>query len=88
MESKDELKKTGIKNRTCYYFDNTMRVIDHFSDILLKRKLYKTCKNILIYDISHKTFMGLKALRIRFDELYRCKIYDGIRYLTLFGSGL
>ena len=27
--------------------------------------------------------MGLKALRIRFDELYRCKIYDGIRYLAV-----
>ena len=34
MDSKDELKKIGIKNRTCYYFDNTMRVIDHFSDFI------------------------------------------------------
>ena len=28
MESKDELKETDIKNRTCYYFYDVMRVID------------------------------------------------------------
>ena len=42
----------------------------------------------MIYDISCKTFMAAKPLRIRFDEIERCiKIYDGIRYLVLFGSG-
>ena len=30
MESKDELKETDIKNRTCYYFDDIMRVIDRY----------------------------------------------------------
>ena len=35
MESKDELKEIDIKNCTCYYFDDVMRVIDSdFSDIL------------------------------------------------------
>ena len=30
--------------------------------------------------------MGSKPLRIRFNEIDRCiKIYDGIRYLVLFG---
>ena len=30
MESKDELKENDIKNRTCYYFDDIMRVcINH-----------------------------------------------------------
>ena len=39
MESKDELKETDIKNCTCYYFDEIMRIIDiDFSDILLKEK--------------------------------------------------
>ena len=28
MESKDELKEIGIKNCTCCYFDNTMKVVD------------------------------------------------------------
>ena len=36
-----------------------MRVMDiDFDNILLDKKLYKTYKNILIYDISYKTFMG------------------------------
>ena len=61
-----------------------MRAIDiDFSDILLNKKLYE---NIFIYDISHKTFMGPKPLRIRFDEIDGfIKIYDGNRYLVLFG---
>ena len=28
MESKDELKEIDIKNRTCYYFDDTITVRD------------------------------------------------------------
>ena len=28
MESKDELKETDIRNCTCYYFDDIMRVWD------------------------------------------------------------
>ena len=61
-----------------------MRAIDiDFSDILFNKKLYE---NIFIYDISHKTFMGPKPLRIRFDEIDGfIKIYDGNRYLVLFG---
>ena len=38
MDSNDELKETVIKNCTCYYFDDIMRVIDiDFSDILLNK---------------------------------------------------
>ena len=59
-----------------------MRIEDiNFNNILLDKKSYKTYKNILIYDISYKTFMGSKPLRIRFDEIDEfIKIYDGIRY--------
>ena len=39
MESKDELKETDIKNCTCYYFDDIIR--------LYKEKY----ENILVYDI-------------------------------------
>ena len=87
MKGKDKLKETYIKNRACYYFDDIMRVWDiDFSDILLEEKSYKTYKNILIYFISYKTFMGSIPLHIRFDEIDRfIKIYDGIRYLVLFG---
>ena len=35
MENENKLKETDIKNRTCYYFDDIMRVIDTgFSDFL------------------------------------------------------
>ena len=43
-------------------------------------------ENILIYDISYKTLTGPKSLLIRFDKIYGfTRIYDGNRYLTLFG---
>ena len=58
MESEDKLKEIDIRNPTCYYFGDIMRVIDiDFSDILLNEKSYE---NIFIYDISYKTFMGAK----------------------------
>ena len=42
MESKDELKKIDIKNRTCYYFDNIIRARNrdiYSTDILLDGEL-------------------------------------------------
>ena len=82
MESQDELKEIDIKNRTCYYFDDIMEVSEVYSgNILLDKKPYK---DILIYDISYKTFMGLNPLRIRFHKKDGfIKIYDGIKYLLL-----
>ena len=54
------------------------------SDFLLDKK--KKSENILVYDISYKTFMGSKPLHIKFDKIDGfIKIYDGIRYLVLFG---
>ena len=44
-------------------------------------------ENILIYDISHKALISSKPLRIRFDKIDGItRIYDGTRYLTLFGT--
>ena len=59
-----------------------MAVRDIYSgNIFLDEKLYK---NILIYGISYKSFMGLKLLRICFNKIDGfLKIYDGIRYLVL-----
>ena len=64
MESKDKLKESNIKNRTCYYFDDIMRVIDiDFNNILLDEKSYEIIlKKTLVYDISYKTFMGKKNI--------------------------
>ena len=47
----------------------------------------KSHENILIYNISYKTLSYPKHLRIRFDEIDELiRIYDGTRYLTLFGT--
>ena len=41
----------------------------------------------MIYDISYKTLIGSKPLHIRFNKIDGfIRIYDGTRYLTLFGS--
>ena len=89
MESKDELKEIGIKNCTCYYFDNIIRVWDanvYSNDISLDEKLCKgKYENILIYHILDKTSTGAKPLRIRFDKIDGfIQIHDKVRYLVLF----
>ena len=44
-------------------------------------------ERILIYDILHKTLIDSKPLWIIFDEIDGIiRIYDGTRYLTLFGT--
>ena len=42
MESKDELKGIGIKNRTYYYFDDTIKIEDFDLDNILIEESYKT----------------------------------------------
>ena len=47
----------------------------------------KSHENILIYDISYKTLIGSKPLRIRFNKINGItRIYDGSRYLSLPGT--
>ena len=56
-----------------------MRVENIDFDILLYEKSYE---NILTHDISDKTFMGAKLLRVRFHKVDGIiKIYNGTRYL-------
>ena len=90
MENKDGLKEIDIKNRTCCYFDDIMRVTDiDFSHILLSKRSNKTYGKKLFYVLSYQIFMGPKQLLISFDKIDRfIKIHDGIRYLVLFGSRL
>ena len=82
MESKEELKKINIKNRTCYYFDDIMKVEDiNVNNTLLDEESYQ---NILVYNILYKTFMDAKPLRIRFNNVNGLiKIFNRIRYLVL-----
>ena len=76
---RDWIKKShvvsSIKNRTCFYFDNIINT-------LLDEKIYK---KILVYDISYKTFIGVKPFRIRFKKVDGfIRIYFGTRYFVLF----
>ena len=56
-------------------------------DILVDKKLHE---NISLYDISYKTSMGPKPLRIRFDKIDGfIRVHGGkSRYLVLFDHGL
>ena len=67
MDSNDELKETDIKNRTCYYFDDITKIENFNLDyILIDVKSYE---NILVHNISYKTLVGTKPLRIRFYKI-------------------
>ena len=35
MDSNDELKEIDVKNRTCYYFDDVIKIEDFNSDNVL-----------------------------------------------------
>ena len=61
----DEFKIVCIKNRTCYYFDEIIKLEDFdFDNILIDEKCRE---NILICNISYKTLIGaLLYLRIIF----------------------
>ena len=64
MESKNEFKKSNFKNRTCYYFDDIIKVENiNVYNIFLDEKSYE---NILIL---YKKFMDPKPLHIRFDKV-------------------
>ena len=88
MESKNELKRSDIKNRVCHYFDDTINGTKiNFSNILLDQKLHQ---NISVYNISNKTPAGPKPLRIRFDTIdgYIISLDGKVRHLIFFDYGL
>ena len=63
----------------------TIKLEDFDLDNILIDK--KSHENIFIYDVSYKTLIDPKSLRIRFDKIDAfIRIYDGTRYLTFFGS--
>ena len=70
----------------CYYSDDIIKIEDFdFDNILTDEKSYK---NILTYNISYKSLIDSnKPLSIRFDKTDGfIKVYDGTRYLALFGT--
>ena len=59
MDSNDEF---SIKNCMCCYFDDIIKIEDL---ILIKfYEMKKSRKTILVYDISYKTLIDAKPLRI------------------------
>ena len=85
MESNDELKEIDIKDCIWYYFNDIIKTEDFdFDNILIDEKSYE---NILVYNISYKSLIKSKSLRIRFDKIDEViRVYDGTRYLVLFGD--
>ena len=58
MDSNDKLKEINIYNRTCYYFDDIIKIEDFNLDkVLIDEKSYE---NILVYNISYKTLIDAK----------------------------
>ena len=58
----DELKQINIKNCTCYYFDDILKIEDFDIDNnLIDEKSYK---NILVYNISYKSLIDSEPLRL------------------------
>ena len=61
-DSDNELKEIDIKNRTCYYFDNVIKIEDFdFDNISIDEK---SRKNVVIYKISDKTLVHIKPFSI------------------------
>ena len=75
----NELRKIQIKNRTCYYFDDTTKFEDFDCDNILLDE--KSDEDILIYDVSYKTLTGATSLRILFDKVDSfIRVYDETKY--------
>ena len=83
MESNDKLK--DIKIRTCYFFDDIIKINDFDLDkIFIDERWYE---NILVYNISYKSLIDSMPLRITFDKVDGfIRVYDGTEYIVLFAS--
>ena len=53
MDNNDKCKKSDIKNRICYYFDEIVKISDFNLDHILTDE--KLCESILVYSISCKS---------------------------------
>ena len=85
METNDKSKEISIKNHTCYYFDDIIKLDDFDLDNILIDE--KSQENNLVPSIWYRTLIGSKSLHIMFDKIDGfIKVSDGNRYLALFGA--
>ena len=63
----NQSKKVRIKNSTCYYFHNIIKLEDFDLENILTDE--KSHENISIYNILYKTLIDPKPLPIRFDKI-------------------
>ena len=84
MNSNVEFREINTKSRMCYYFNDIIKIKDfNLDNILIDEKSYD---NSFVYNISNKTWIWLLGFA-RFDQIYVfIRVYDGTRYLVLFGS--
>ena len=82
MESNDKLKEIDSKNCTCCYIDDLIKIKGFdLHNILIDEKSYES---ILVCNISYKSLIDSKPLRVRFDKIDGfIRVYDGTRYLVL-----
>ena len=67
--SNDNFLKTDIKNCTCYYLDDIIKIEDFDLDNMLIEK--KPFENTLVYNISYKRFLiDSKPLCIRLTKTW------------------
>ena len=84
IRNNNKWKEIDTKIRTCYYFDDIIRIKDFdLGNIVIDGK---SCKNILVYNISQKSLIFVEPLYIRFDKVNGfIRLFDGTRYLVIFG---
>ena len=83
IDSIDALKEIDIKHHTCYYFDDIIRIEDLIIDNISTDK--KPYEKFLVYNISYKSLIDAKPLRIMHDKIDGfIRVYDSTRYLVLF----
>ena len=82
MDTNDELKEFDIKNRTCYYLDDIIKIKDfNLDNVLIDEKSYEY---IWVYSRSYKTLIVAKHLCISYDKIDGfIRVYDGSRYLEV-----
>ena len=78
MESNDKLNENNIKNRTCYYFDDRIRIENFDLDNILIHE--KSFKIKFVSNISYKILIDPEPLDTRFNKIDGfIREYDGAR---------